>query len=555
MRQNYFIICLFLTSFSLNSQSDYKLIYSFTDGCPSNKLPDSVFKSKLLADKYIISLQNQFIEKGYLLFSTECKIETDKSKNIEIYFGPKFKSAQIQVDSIEQKFLKRNNIYFSQVSLTSDRLSKYFKQISEAYLYQGYPFVKLQLTSIKLVDSTEFRGNLNIIKGEQFKWGKIIVKGDSSISQSLIQNISGIRFKKIYNEKMIEQLDNELSLIPFIDQYKKPELLFSNKEVDVYVFVKSNPVSSINGAVGLQPNPSTQRMAFTGQIQLKLQNALKKAELIEMNWRSIQPGTQNLYLNGNVPYLFKSKFGIDGKFNLYKRDTSFIEIKSSIGVTYQLKNNFYFKGFYSFWLSNLLNNGNQTSLSSTSNSSYGISIIRKKLDYLPNPRKGTSLFVEMSAGNRKITTISDQRFTAKGTLVFDKYFPLAKRHVLKMGFFSEWIYNEQTFSNERLRFGGLNSLRGFNEEELYATFYANGQVEYRFLLDRNSTLFAFYNQSWYEDNSVAIYRNDKPLGFGAGLSFGTKLGIFSITYALGKQLQNQIQLNQGKIHIGYISYF
>jgi hypothetical protein len=40
--------------------------------------------AKLLSDKYIISLQNQFIEKGYLLFSTECKIETDKSKNIEI---------------------------------------------------------------------------------------------------------------------------------------------------------------------------------------------------------------------------------------------------------------------------------------------------------------------------------------------------------------------------------------------------------------------------------------------------------------------------------------
>ena len=98
-------------------------------------------------------------------------------------------------------------------------------------------------------------------------------------------------------------------------------------------------------------------------------------------------------------------------------------------------------------------------------------------------------------------------------------------------------------------------MRGLNEEELYATSMLTGLFEYRFLLDRNSNVFVFYNQSWYEDNSVGTYRNDTPYGFGAGFSFGTKLGIFSITYALGKQLQNTIQLSQGKIHLGYIAYF
>jgi hemolysin activation/secretion protein len=98
-------------------------------------------------------------------------------------------------------------------------------------------------------------------------------------------------------------------------------------------------------------------------------------------------------------------------------------------------------------------------------------------------------------------------------------------------------------------------LRGFNEEELFATSYLISQIEYRFLLDKNSALFGFYNRAWYEDNSTLKYVKDSPLGFGLGLSFGTKLGIFSVTYALGKQLTNSIQLNQGKIHIGYISFF
>jgi hypothetical protein len=297
-------------------------------------------------------------------------------------------------------------------------------------------------------------------------------------------------------------------------------------------------------------------MAFTGQLQLKLQNALKRAELFEMNWRSIQPGTQNLFIYSNVPYLFKTRFGLDGKFNFYKRDSSFLEIKSTVGVTYSLKNNFTLKGFYSFWSNSVLNSTSSIlNYTSTSSNAYGISVNRKNLDYAPNPRKGSFIFVELALGNRKVKSIEKSELSAKGQLTIEKYYPLLKRHILKVAANWDWVFNDTTYANERIRFGGLNSLRGFNEEELFATSYLISQIEYRFLLDKNSALFGFYNQAWYEDNSSLKYVKDSPLGFGLGLSFGTKLGIFSVTYALGKQLNNSIQFNQGKIHIGYISFF
>lgn len=49
--------------------------------------------------------------------------------------------------------------------------------------------------------------------------------------------------------------------------------------------------------------------------------------------------------------------------------------------------------------------------------------------------------------------------------------------------------------------------------------------------------------------------SDQPFGFGAGFSFGTNLGIFSISYALGKQFNNPIELKNGKVHFGYVTYF
>ncbi len=110
------------------------------------------------------------------------------------------------------------------------------------------------------------------------------------------------------------------------------------------------------------------------------------------------------------------------------------------------------------------------------------------------------------------------------------------------------------YSNEAYRYGGLSSQRGFNEEELYSTAQTTFTAEYRFLVDRNSFAFAFFDQSWYENNSLQYY-NDKPMGFGVGFSFGTNIGIFSISYALGKQFDNPILFRNSKIHFGYIAYF
>jgi outer membrane protein assembly factor BamA len=545
----------FCYTYSSHAQQ-YRIRYSYSDEWKIRKISDSLFKSKEVADKYISDLHNSYLEKGYLLFSIDSNEESAQVRNVVIHLGPLFQEARLVLDSSEKVYLKRNGFTQENLKINRNSLKNHLKTILEVYLNNGYPFAKIQITDCKFSEKTRLVGKISIDRGEKFKWGNVVIKGDSSVLPSLIYNLSGIKSGKFYNESLLKDMDKEIDFLPFIDQYRKTELLFYDQKVDVYLYLKSRPVSSVNGALGLQPNPVTQRLAFTGQLQLKLQNALKRAELFEMNWRSIQPGTQNLFIQSNVPYLFKTRFGLDGKFNFYKRDSSFLEIKSNFGVTYSLKNNFMLKGFYSFWSNSVLNASSaQLNYTSTSLNSYGFSLNRKNFDYAPNPRKGSLLFVELALGNRTVRSLEKSELSAKGQCIIEKYVPLAKRHILKFGANLEWVFNDTTYANERLRFGGLNSLRGFNEEELFATSFLTGLVEYRFLLDKNSTLFGFYNQTWYEDNSVLKYQNDSPLGFGLGLSFGTKLGIFSVTYALGKQLSNSIQLNQGKIHIGFVSYF
>ena len=61
---------------------------------------------------------------------------------------------------------------------------------------------------------------------------------------------------------------------------------------------------------------------------------------------------------------------------------------------------------------------------------------------------------------------------------------------------------------------------------------------------------AFFNAAWYERNIPNNYFRDLPFGFGLGLSFDTKAGMFYLSYALGHQHNSPVSFKTGKIHFG-----
>ena len=80
-------------------------------------------------------------------------------------------------------------------------------------------------------------------------------------------------------------------------------------------------------------------------------------------------------------------------------------------------------------------------------------------------------------------------------------------------------------------------------------------VERTYNSNRNILTSKDSDGAWYENASVNTYFNDMPYSFGAGISFETKAGIFSLNYALGKQFSNPIDLRSGKIHFGIVNQF
>ena len=98
----------------------------------------------------------------------------------------------------------------------------------------------------------------------------------------------------VYAEKKIGDIDRKIKQTSFLSAIKPSEIMYTSDGFELFLYLKSTKVSYVRGAIGLQPNPVSQKMALTGELNLKLENALKKGELLKFNWRSIKPQTQRM---------------------------------------------------------------------------------------------------------------------------------------------------------------------------------------------------------------------------------------------------------------------
>ncbi|AEA42854.1 surface antigen (D15) [Fluviicola taffensis] len=551
-------LLLFLVSPSIYSQ---KTIY-FSDPAfkKISKKKEFLFSDSISLNNQLKEIQFLAYKKGYLTFGIDSITSTDSlHKEAHFTLGLPYKKLILEISDKSKRALREIGISPRTIETLDPNpaeITRNLERILHQFEIAGYPFAKLSFEDLRVEKETLY-ADLLITTNSRVKWNELVVKGTKvKLSAKYLENFLHIESGDWYNQEQVDLITTRLTQLTFVKQTKPAEILFTPEGANLYLYIETKPVSLFNGTIGLQQDPIKLKYQITGDIRLKLQNAFKHGELFDLNWRSIQPGTQQLKIQAAYPFLFNTPFGLDGQFSLFKRDSTFLELKTTAGVTYFVSGGKTLTAFYKNQQSNLLGAATTGLYGTTKSNSYGLSFRNQTVDYLPNPRKGFVLYFEANIGKRTLQkdTIRSSYLLYGGKLQFEYYQSLGKRFVIKAGIISETFYTNNIQQNELLRFGGNLSQRGFLEDELLSTYRATFTIEPRFILDQNSYLFAFYDQSWYESN-VQNYVNDSPKGFGAGLCFGTNIGIFSLTYALGHQFSNPILFRDSKVHFGYVAYF
>lgn len=564
----------FIVHSSLISQSKIELEFKNRSSLKPKPTLKYFHKDSTSAINYLDKVIDFYRNNGFLLASYNINSNSNFRWQIQFNLGSKYEWAQLQNGNLDDELIsitKFKEKLYNKGDFSLSEYNDFMKSILEGLENKGYPFAKAWLDSVK-IEKNKIHGILMIDKGPFVLISKINIKGSNKISPKFITTYLRLKEGMPYSEKDLSKISQRLKEISFIKEIRNHEILFTKEGAEVFIYVETIKNSNFNGIIGIQPDDVTGKINITGELQLKLKNLIKHGESFNLHWRKLQAQTQDLKVEINWPFLFKTPFGLDGGFYLYKRDTSFLNLRGKAGIQYYLKGGNFIKGFYEFFSSSLLSTSlintpaDLTELADIQINSYGLSYFNRNLDYLFNPRKGFIIDFEGAVGLktiRKNPAFDDSLYSEMNlrstnynlSLKLDGYIPLAKRHVIKLNTISRALIGDQILENQMFRFGGLNTLKGFGEESFFATFYTIANLEYRFLLDRNSNIFAFFNAAYYEKKLSSEYFNDWPYGFGLGINFASKIGTFSLVYALGTQQNSPILFRNSQVHFGYIAYF
>jgi len=284
--------------------------------------------------------------------------------------------------------------------------------------------------------------------------------------------------------------------------------------------------------------------------------------------------------------MFKSPLGMNVAFDLYKKDSSYVNINMVIGAQYMVSSFQSVSIFLQSLKTNVLTvDTNQVfvtkqlpDLADVGSLNFGILHTINKTDYKFNPRKGTETMTNVTIGTRKVKesdaimnmhdpnnptfeysslydSVQKKSYQVRIRMDAAHYFPLTKASTFKTAAQFGYFQSQSIFRNELFQIGGYKLLRGFDEESIFVSQFLVLTGEYRYLIDQNSYLFAFLDMGWTKNAQPEPDIRNNFLGTGLGIAFETKAGVFNISYAVGKRNDTQLDFRQSKIHLGFVTFF
>ena len=524
-----------------------------------------------------LELQELLTEKhqeGYLAASIDSIGYDSTQISAYMHQGPRYEWAILSLDSIDQHILRKariNKNKFRDSRISPNELILVQQRIIAVCENNGYPFASVRIRDLSFSDQ-QFSGEMILDKGPIIIIDSIIVKGSANISSHYIEKQIGLGKGDLYNERQLAEITNRIDETSFLREIKPYEIEFFKGNADVYAYLEKARANQFNGIVGILPNhEKTGKLLLTGDLNLLLLNSFGRGESMYIHWKKLEPFTQELNLRGTYPYLFSSSVGIGARFHLLKQDTSYLTVNPELEFRFFLKGSNYFRIFYELQTNRSLVTGDEELIylppfSDLNTTLYGLGLYINRLDYLFNPRRGVMARADMALGSKKIrkhSNVSDAvyedvdlkstQFQFEGEVSL--FVPVGARWAIHARNLSGHIQNQRLFENELFRLGGIHNIRGVDENSIYASSYILGTLEMRFLFERNSSMFLFFDGGYYKKEIPEDQVDDTPMAFGAGMNLQTRAGIFTINYAVGRQLGNPVNIGNAKVHLGYVNRF
>lgn len=417
---------------------------------------------------------------------------------------------------------------------------------------QGDPFSTLQLVNILKLNSDLMVADLKIVNNQKRRIDKIIVKGYENFPKSYIKRFLKLRTGKSFNLNGIKKKAELLEDLRFASQIKDPEVLFTQDSTTLYLYLEKTKTNNFDGFLGFGTNENTNKLEFDGYLDLRLVNNLNFGETLNLFYKSDEIDQQTFRADVDLPYLFASPVGLQVGLNIFRKDSTFSNANQYAKINYQINAQQRIAiGITSTNSTNLLASDTAILNDYTSNF-YTLNYNYTKAQFY-DPLFPINFQFDISTGfGARTNNLGKQEQNVFNLNTF-KIFNLNNKNSVYLRLNGALLSSDDYLDNEMFRFGGINSIRGFEENSLVANLYGVVNTEYRYRLGNSLYVHSVIDAAYFENQLTE--RKEKLFGFGFGLGLLTNSGLFRLNYSSGKTENRQFKLSDSKVHVSLTATF
>jgi hypothetical protein len=553
--QRFHFILLFLISLNSFGQQLHLKIIGKND--LQTKAIDSIGYSKSFGNaKGILDETNLFSKKllnaGYLEQEVLESRKQNDSTFLYIYnVGAKTKFVHIHI--VRNLDVGNWDLY----AVKNDTLKLAFVE-SEAFLNwtlkkleaKGFSMAKVQLTNLK--KHADFvSADLKITSEKKRQLNDIVINGYDKFPEGHKNNLKRLYKKRVFNQENLDKLYKDLSQFQFVKQTKYPEILFTKDSTKVFVYLEKAKSNSFDGFIGFS-NDENRKVIFNGYLDLTLNNAMNSGEKLALYWKSNGKDQKTFRVGAEIPYIFKSPIAMKVQLNIFKQDSTFQNTQTAIDFGYYFNYNTRLYLGYQSAESSDIKNSNTLLLSDYTNKFYtsNFEFVEYKEDDYLFPEK-SNFNIKIGTGRRDSKFQNNSQFY--GSVNFSHNLYLNAKNILNIKSQNYYLQSDTYILNELYRFGGINSIRGFNENTLQGNIFSSFLTEYRYVLSPSIYFHSIMDYAYFQDKTTNIKGNLIGLGLGFGLL--TKNGLFNLVYANGNAKDQAIKFSNSMVHISLKAKF
>jgi hypothetical protein len=460
-------------------------------------------------------------------------------KNVNIYIG---KLSENEKSLLEEKK--------DTVKIATNQTENWMQLKLKLLEIKGFSLAKLQLTNLTQKENELF-AELTLTTNKKRIADDLVILGYDKFPKNIKHQLKRNLKNRTFNQDLVTEVYTTLTDFPFVNQTKYPEILFTNDETKIYVYLEKAKPNRFDGFIGFA-NDENSKLTFNGYLDLALQNVFNSGEKLALYWKNDGNQQSTFNLGGEVPYLFKSAIGVQANLRIFRQDSTFQNTQSELNLGYYFSYNKKLSIGTKSITSADIQNVNNSNLKDFKSRFYtvGFDYLKRNLTDFFFPEK-TIVNIKLGYGNR--TVASEKNPQLFGQLEVSHNLYLNSKNSINLKNQSFYLQSDSYLVNELHRFGGINSIRGFRENSLQANLYSGILLEYRYLLAPTIYIHSITDYGYFQDKTSNLTENLLGLGFGFGLF--TNNGIFNLVYANGSTSNQGIKLANSIVQISFKTNF